>query len=332
MTTPTRYAIIGSGNIGTALARLFARAGIEVSIANTRGPESIRPLAASLGSGVHAVPLKEALESDVIFMAIPFGAIEHVRHVPAGLDRQDRRRHHQRALHAQLGRRLAGPVVLAVHRRAPPRRRHRQSLQPATGQHLAAELDPELGRRVIFIATDSPPAGDQIAELVAALGLAAVQLGRINEGGCLDPGTQRPRAAQPHRATPPTALAGRQADARRRRRRRTAPASSRSTAWISPRAAGPRGFELIVRRERPHPGAQPTFSDVHGYRFQAFATNTRVGQLAALEARHCAHARVGARIRCGKDAATAGSPSRDFAINAGWLEIALTAADLIAWT
>jgi predicted dinucleotide-binding enzyme len=50
---------------------------------------------------------------------------------------------------------------------------------------LAAELDPELGRRVIFIATDSPPAGDQIAELVAALGLAAVQLGRINEGGAL---------------------------------------------------------------------------------------------------------------------------------------------------
>jgi predicted dinucleotide-binding enzyme len=41
MTTPTRHAIIGSGNIGTALARLFARAGIEVSIANTRGPETM---------------------------------------------------------------------------------------------------------------------------------------------------------------------------------------------------------------------------------------------------------------------------------------------------
>jgi predicted dinucleotide-binding enzyme len=50
---------------------------------------------------------------------------------------------------------------------------------------LAAELDPELGRRVIFIATDSPPAGDQIANLVNDLGLAAVQLGRIDEGGRL---------------------------------------------------------------------------------------------------------------------------------------------------
>jgi hypothetical protein len=50
---------------------------------------------------------------------------------------------------------------------------------------LAAELDPGLGRRVIFIATDTPEAGDRIAELVADLGLAAVQLGRIDEGGRL---------------------------------------------------------------------------------------------------------------------------------------------------
>ena len=50
---------------------------------------------------------------------------------------------------------------------------------------LAAELDPGLGRRVIFIATDSPEAGDRIADLVGDLGLAAVQLGRIDEGGRL---------------------------------------------------------------------------------------------------------------------------------------------------
>jgi hypothetical protein len=43
----------------------------------------------------------------------------------------------------------------------------------------------------------------------------------------------------------------------------------------------PAGIRVIVRRERPHPGAQLTFSDIHGYRFQTFATNTKVGQLAA---------------------------------------------------
>jgi hypothetical protein len=57
-------------------------------------------------------------------------------------------------------------------------------------------------------------------------------------------------------------------------------------------AAGwPGGMRVIVRRERPHPGAQLSFTDVDGWRFQAFATDTRVGQLAHLEARHRAHAR-----------------------------------------
>jgi hypothetical protein len=94
----------------------------------------------------------------------------------------------------------------------------------------------------------------------------------------------------------------------------------------------PPGLRVIVRRERPHPGAQLTFSDVHGYRFQTWPTNTKVGQLAALEARHRAHARVEDRIRCGKDSGYGRFPSRHFAINATWLELALTAADLLAWT
>jgi hypothetical protein len=88
----------------------------------------------------------------------------------------------------------------------------------------------------------------------------------------------------------------------------------------------------VVRRERPHPGAQLTFSDVDGYRFQTFATNTGVGQLAALEARHRARARVEDRIRTGKDTGYGRFPSRHFAINAVWLLVALTAADLLAWT
>jgi hypothetical protein len=94
----------------------------------------------------------------------------------------------------------------------------------------------------------------------------------------------------------------------------------------------PPGLRVIVRRERPHPGAQLTFSDIHGYRFQTFATNTKAGQLAALEARHRAHARVEDRIRCGKDTGYGRFPSRHFSINAAWLELALTAADLLAWT
>jgi hypothetical protein len=98
-------------------------------------------------------------------------------------------------------------------------------------------------------------------------------------------------------------------------------------------AAGwPVGMRVIVRRERPHPGAQLTFTDRHGYRFQAFATDTPAGQLAHLEARHRAHARVEDRIRNAKDTGLGRFPSRQSNINAAWLELSLLACDLIAWT
>jgi hypothetical protein len=96
-------------------------------------------------------------------------------------------------------------------------------------------------------------------------------------------------------------------------------------------AGWPAGMRVIVRRERPHPGAQLRFTDHDGWRFQAFATDTPTGQLAWLEARHRAHARVEDRIRCAKDTGLGRFPSRSFAINAVWLQLALTGCDLIAW-
>ena len=98
-------------------------------------------------------------------------------------------------------------------------------------------------------------------------------------------------------------------------------------------ARWPAGMRVLVRRERPHPGAQlDAFEERDGYRYQAIATNTAVGQLAMLDARHRARARVEDRIRTGKDTGIGRFPSRAMAINAAWLELALTAADLIAWT
>jgi hypothetical protein len=99
-------------------------------------------------------------------------------------------------------------------------------------------------------------------------------------------------------------------------------------------AAGwPEGMRVLVRRERPHPGAQISVFEAHdGWRYQAFATDIPHGQLAFLEARHRAHARVEDRIRTAKQAGLGRFPSREFAINAVWLQLALTAADLIAWT
>ncbi len=98
----------------------------------------------------------------------------------------------------------------------------------------------------------------------------------------------------------------------------------------------PTGSRVIVRRERPHPGAQLTFSDIDGHRFTAFLTDTDPGgpgrQLADLELRHRAHARVEDCIRTGKDTGLRNLPCHAVAANACWLELALTAADLLCWS
>jgi hypothetical protein len=94
----------------------------------------------------------------------------------------------------------------------------------------------------------------------------------------------------------------------------------------------PAGARVIVRRERPHPGAQLSlFEERDGWRYTAFVTNTQVGALQWLEARHRAHARVEDRIRCAKDTGLRRLPSREFAINQAWCVAAAIAADLIAW-
>jgi len=91
------------------------------------------------------------------------------------------------------------------------------------------------------------------------------------------------------------------------------------------------GMRVIVRRELPHPGATlDAFEIRDGYRYQAFTTNTARGQLAFLEARHRAHARVEDRIRTGKDTGIGHLPSRHNHINAVWVELSLIAADLLA--
>jgi len=98
-------------------------------------------------------------------------------------------------------------------------------------------------------------------------------------------------------------------------------------------SAWPKAMRVIVRRERPHPGAQLSlFEEADGWRYQAIATNTRSGQLAFLEARHRAHARVEDRIRHAKDTGLGRFPSREFAINQAWLTATMIAADLVAWT
>jgi Transposase DDE domain group 1 len=95
----------------------------------------------------------------------------------------------------------------------------------------------------------------------------------------------------------------------------------------------PVGARVLCRRERAHPGAQLTFTDKDGHRFQVLLTDTHGtgNDIAALELRHRQHARVEDRIRTAKDRSMRNLPCQDLHTNRAWLELALTAADLSTW-
>jgi DDE family transposase len=111
----------------------------------------------------------------------------------------------------------------------------------------------------------------------------------------------------------------------------------REGAWVAEitdeldLSSWPDGSRVIVRRERPHPGAQLSFTDHDGHRFLATLTDL-AGDAAGLERLHRARANVEDRIRAAKQTGLENLPFRDFEHNAVWLELSLIAQDVIAWT
>lgn len=176
----------------------------------------------------------------------------------------------------------------------------------------------EQGRRAILVRTDAAGATHGFTQRVAELGMqfsVGAYLHHFDITSVL--------AAIPKRAwTPAYDADGRQRDG----------------AWVAEvtdlvdLSAWPSGTRLILRKERPHPGAQLRFTDTDGLRVTGLLTNTTGGQLAELELRHRRHARVEDRIRAAKDTGLRNLPFHDATQNAIWLEICALAADLIAFT
>ena len=112
---------------------------------------------------------------------------------------------------------------------------------------------------------------------------------------------------------------------------------ARPGAWVAEitgmldLSAWPKGMRVIVRKERPHPGAQLRFTGIDGHRFTAFATSTKGGQLADLELRHRRRARCEDRIRAAKDTGLRNLPLQGFTQNQIWCEIVAMACELLAW-
>jgi predicted dinucleotide-binding enzyme len=177
------YAIIGFGKIGQALARAFARNGIEVSVATTRDPESFASDAAAIGPDIIPTTLAEAVKADVIFLAVHFGSHPDVA----------------KALPNWQGKTI---VDVTNAYGVPPEKlggkpSARFVAQAFTGgklvkgfNHLGAAIlgqDPAVhgGRRVVFLASDDDGAAAEIGGLAENLGFAPVKLGGLSEGGLL---------------------------------------------------------------------------------------------------------------------------------------------------
>ncbi|MCW5690858.1 MAG: NAD(P)-binding domain-containing protein [Pseudolabrys sp.] len=176
------YAIIGFGNIGRALAKAFARKGIEVSVATTRDPESFAFDAAAIGSEIIPKTLSEAVKADIIFLAVRFESHPEVA----------------RALPTWQGK----TVIDAMNTQAPPEELNGLPSSAVVAKaftgaklvkgfnHLVAAIldqDPSVhgGRRAVFLASDNDAAAAEIGALAEKLDFAPIKLGRLSEGGLL---------------------------------------------------------------------------------------------------------------------------------------------------
>jgi predicted dinucleotide-binding enzyme len=177
------YAIIGFGSIGQALAKAFARSGIEVSVATTRDPESFASAAAAIGPEIIPKTLAEALKADIVFLAVRFESHRDVA----------------KALPSWQGKTI---VDVTNAYGVPPEELGGQPSSKAVAQafaggrvvkgfnHLGAavlEQDPAVhgGRRVVFLASDDDGAVAEIGALAENLGFSPVKLGGLSEGGLL---------------------------------------------------------------------------------------------------------------------------------------------------
>lgn len=177
------YAIIGFGHIGQALARAFARNGIEVSVATTRDPESFASAAAAIGPTIIPKTLANAVKADIVFLAVRFESHQDVA----------------KALPTWQGKTI---VDVTNAYGVPPEKLGGQPSSRAVAQaftgarlvkgfnHLGAAVlgqHPVVhgGRRVVFLASDDDAAATEIGTLTEKLGFAPIKLGGLSEGGLL---------------------------------------------------------------------------------------------------------------------------------------------------
>lgn len=177
------YSIIGAGNVGSALARQFARNGIAAAIANTRGPGSMAALTQELGGTIKAVSLHEALKADVIILAVPY--LAHPSVAAAAPDWTGKIVIDAMNTYGVPPEVLQGRASSDVVAEAFPGAKVVKTFNQLPAKLLAKNPVESGGHRVMFVSSDDEAAALSVAGLVERLGFAPIQLGSISAGGDL---------------------------------------------------------------------------------------------------------------------------------------------------
>ena len=170
--------IIGAGRIGQAMAHIAHRAGRQVVIANSRGPQSLTSVVEALGGGVTAGTVQDAAAAGIVVLAVPWAQVQQA---VRGLewDGQILIDPTNDFDPSDLVGRTSSEVVADLV--APAR------VVKAANTLVAAVLgsDPHEagGQRVIFLSGDDPEAKSEVAGLFEVAGFFVVDLGGLRQGG-----------------------------------------------------------------------------------------------------------------------------------------------------
>ena len=188
--------IIGAGHLGQAFARLARRAGRTVVMANSRGPESLAPVVATLGAGVTAGTTDQAASFPIVVIGVPWTSVPAaVAGLPwSGQIVVDATNAFllPDMTPADLGGRTSSEIVAELVAGA---------RVVKGGNSIGAETlggDPGYagGRRVLFVSGDDDGAKAEIAALFDAAGFIPIDLGGLASGGRMQQGTGSPLAGR----------------------------------------------------------------------------------------------------------------------------------------
>ncbi|HUB15041.1 MAG TPA: NAD(P)-binding domain-containing protein [Acetobacteraceae bacterium] len=179
------YAIVGFGAVGQALARMFARKGIEVAVASSRPPQALAPQANAIGPTIVPKTLQDALEADIVILAVPYW--QHREVAKARSSWQGKIVIDVTNSLDDLG----GVPSSAVIARTLPGAQLVKAFNHLPARVLAEDPASNGGRRVVFLSSDDDSATATVAALAEQLGYAPVSLGKIAEGGQLVQGRDK---------------------------------------------------------------------------------------------------------------------------------------------